>query len=201
MREDVEKAITELDIGAPTQLAVPLPLPSPPESSPSSNRTTVDLRQRELPAPVLPADEESIHLPRRRSALPWVALLATAGSCGAWWLSHHRSAGSGSATTLATAASTNPQPSAPVATPAATAQVPLVVRDRDAGPDAPDASAAAASAASHPALSPSKASPSLGPTTSATHHGSPGKVGPGNVHKFPRKHHSTRHHPSQKGGA
>jgi serine/threonine protein kinase len=200
MREDVERAIAEVDIGGATQLAVPLPSPSPPESSPSSNRTTVALRQRELAAPVLLAeDEESFHLPRRRSALPWVALLATAGSCGVWWLSHHRSAGSGSAPTLATAAPTNPPPSAPVLTPAATAQVPVVVRDRDAGADVPDASTAAASA--RPALSPSKSSPALGPTTSATHHGSPGKVGPGNVHKFPRKHHSTKHHPGQNGGA
>jgi serine/threonine-protein kinase len=210
MREDVDRAIAELDIGGPTQLAVPLP--SPPESSSSSNRTTVDLRQRELPAPVLLADEESIRLPRRRSALPWLALLATAGGCGAWWLSHHRSPGS--ASTLAAAAPTNPPPSAPPATPAvASAQVPLVVRDRDAGVDAPDASTAAVSAAStaavsaastaapHPALSPSKASPSLGPTTSATQHGAPGKVGPGNVHKFPRKHHGAKHHPGQNSGA
>jgi serine/threonine-protein kinase len=196
MREDVERAIVELEIRGPTQLAVPLPSPGPPESSPSSNRTTVALRPRELPEPAVPAVEESIHVPRRRSALPWVALLVTVGSCGAWWLGHHRNASSGSPSTLATAASANPPPPIPVVTPAATAQVPVVVRDRDAGADAPDASTVASSISSRTAPAPSKSSPALGPATSATHHRSPEKVGPGNVHKFPRKHHSAKRHPT-----
>jgi serine/threonine-protein kinase len=199
MREDVTRAIAELEVRGPTQLAVPVPPPSTPESSPSSNRTTVALRQREVPRPAWPAVEESIHLPRRRSALPWLALLVTAAGCGAWWLGHHRSSGSGQASTLATAPPTHAEPAAPIVTPAGTAQAPVVVRDRDAGADVPDAGVTVAPAPSRAAPSPSKSPPPLGPTTSATHHGAPGKVGPGNVHKFPRKHHGAKRHASQNG--
>jgi serine/threonine-protein kinase len=199
MREDVERAMAELEVRGPTQLAVPVAAPTLEpvlESSPSSDRTTVALRQRELPEPPPPAVEESIRIPRRRSALPWLALLFVAGSGGAWWLSHRGSRSAGEASPLAAAPTTIAGPSVPVVTPASSGQAPVVVRVRDALADTPDASSVAASASSRAAVPPAKSSPPLGPPTSATHHGSPGKVGPGNVHKFPRKHHSAKRHPS-----
>jgi serine/threonine protein kinase len=200
MRADVERAIAELEVRGPTQLAIPVvsaPLrPAPLESGSSGQQTTLEVSQRDLRevSPDLrevsrPAAEESIRIPRRRSALPWLALLI-AGGGGAWWWSHHHggsNADSGSTIAAATATAQPP----PVAAPATSAQVPLVVRDRDAGMDA----AAASAASSRDAGLAAKSSPSLGP--SATHHGPPSKVGPGNVHKLPRKHHSAKAHPTQ----
>jgi serine/threonine protein kinase len=207
MREDVERAIAELEVRGPTQLAVPAPPPSGQpvlESSPSSDRTTIDRRQQDLLEPAPPAVEESIRLPRTRSALPLLALLFVAVSGGAWWL-RHRGGSAGEASPLAAAPTsplaaaptTIPGPGMPGVTPVGSAQAPVVVRDRDARADAPDGSSVAAAASLQTAGPPAKSAPSLGPTTSATHHGSPAKVGPGNVHKFPRKHHSTKPHPSQ----
>ncbi len=201
MRADVERAVAELEVRGPTQLAIPVvsapPRLAPLESGSSGQQTTIEVSQRDLRevSPDLrevsqPAIEESIRIPRRRSALPWLALLI-AGGGGAWWWSHHHGGLSADPGSTIAAASATAQPTPPVAAPSTSAQVPLVVRDRDAGMDA----AAASAASSRDAGPAAKSSPSLGP--SATHHGSPGKVGPGNVHKLPRKHHSAKAHPTQ----
>jgi serine/threonine protein kinase len=194
MREDVERAIVELEVRGPTQLAMPVPSapprPPPPESGSSGQQTTLEVSRRDLQEVSRPPVEESIRLPRRRSALPWLALLI-AGGGGAWWI-HHRASGGADASSMSAAAPAIPEPTAPVAAPPTGAQVPVVMRDRDARADLPDAAASAASSRDA-GLAAAKSSPALG--TSATHHGSPGKVGPGNVHKLPRKHHSAKPHP------
>ncbi len=198
MRKDVERAIAEIQVRDPTELAIaaaPAPIPSAFESVSSSAQATVDLSARDL-LPPRPPIEESIHLPRKPSFLPWLALVI-AGGAVALWVHHHMGARSGEAATLAAAppaappVTADPGPSSP----AANAQVPVLVRDRDAGADAPDASSTNASVRSDRV--PVKGSPSLVPATGATHHVSPGKVGPGNVHKLPRKHHSAKPRPSQ----
>ncbi len=195
MREGVQRAVAELEVRGPTQLAMPVPSapprPPPIESGSSGQQTTIEVSQRDLREVSRPEVEESIRIPRRRSALPWLALLI-AGGGGVWWWSHHRGAWSLDPGSTIAAAPATPGPTPPVAVPAASAQVPLVVRDRDARADLPDAAASAASSRDA-GLAAAKSSPALG--TSATHHGSPGKVGPGNVHKLPRKHHSAKPHP------
>jgi serine/threonine protein kinase len=196
MREDVERAVTELEVRGPTQLAVPVAAVAARspllESGSSGQQTTIEVSQRDLREDSRPVAEESIRLPRRRSALPWVMVLI-AGGAGAWWVHQRASAGRDAGPTIA-ATPAIPEPTAPVATPGTSAQVPVVVRDRDARADAPDAAAPAPGASRDAGLA-TKSPPSLGP--SATHHGPPGKVGPGNVHKLPRKHHSAKPHPTQ----
>jgi eukaryotic-like serine/threonine-protein kinase len=192
MREDVERAIAEIQVRGPTALAItayPGSLPPAFESVSSGAQATVELSARDL-QPSQPPVEESIHLPRRRSFLPWLFLLV-AGAGGAFWVHRHMSASTGEFGSIL-----SPPPSSAVPGPssaAASTQAPVVVRDRDALADAPDASPPAASASARADHVPANAPP---PTTSATHHPPPGKVGPGNVHKLPRKHHAAKPHPS-----
>ncbi len=204
MREDVHRSIAELEVRGPTQLAVPVasapPRPVPLESGSSGQQTTIEVSQRDLrevsrdlPEVSRPGVEESIRIPRRRSGLPWLALLIV-GGVGAWWWSHHREGWSTDAGSTIAAAPATAEPTPPVAAPATSAQIPLIVRDRDAGTNAAAATASAASLRDA-GLAAKSAAPSLGP--SATHHGPPGKVGPGNVHKLPRKHHSAKAHATQ----
>ncbi len=198
MRADVERAVVELEVRGPTQLAIPAPpapsrLPDFAQVS-SGDQTTIELREgdlRETPRREAPraAIEESVRLPRERSVLPWLALVVAAGVGASFWLHHRAGVGAGQASTITGALPATPELGASSAGRAGGAPVPMVVRDCDA--DAPDGSAIAASAAS------AKSAPSLMPTTSATHHAPPGKVGPGNVHKLPRKHHSAKRHPTQ----
>jgi eukaryotic-like serine/threonine-protein kinase len=202
MREDVERAIAELEARGPTQVAVPaLPVPRAPgvESGSASDRTTLAIRPGGRSEPPRPeVDDEPIELPRRPSGLPWVALVVAAGAVTTWWLGHRGGAGGAEeASTLAAAPPAISPPGVPVVAPVVNGQAPVVVRDRDARADAPDALGTLPSAPARAAASPPKASPPLGPTTSATHHGSPGKVGPGNVHKLHRKQKPARPHPTQ----
>ncbi len=200
MRADVERAVTELEVRGPTQLAIPapaVPVPQPDVASvSSSDQTTIELSARDLraapPEASRPAIEESIRLPRQRSALPWFALVLAAGIGAMLWL-HNRGGGvPGQASTILAAPPAIQELGGAGASSAASA---AVGRERDAAADAMGAPATAASAAALAA--PAKSAPSLVPTTGAAHRSPPGKVGPGNVHKLPRKHHSAKPHPSQ----
>ncbi len=89
MREDVARAISELEIRGPTQLAIPAPPPPPPaplrpvfETVSSGEQTTVELSAGDFREESRPAVEESIHLPRRRSSLPLIALVGR--GAGRW---------------------------------------------------------------------------------------------------------------------
>ena len=141
-------------------------------------------------APVPDRTEESIHLPRRRSVLPWLLLVALGAVGTKVWLNHRATVAAAAAAAVApTAASSGPVTALPAPPP--TAQAPLVVRDRDASPDpasGPKTAAAPSSSAS------GKAAPAAAPTTSATHHGAPAKTPPGAVHKTPHKHHANKAH-------
>ena len=205
MREDVRRAVAELEVSGPTQLAVPSPFAMPrpyaatePVSVSASDQPTVMVGTGDLLAPPLSPfaplgthTEESIHLPRRRSVLPWIALVALGAVGTKLWLNYHRAAVSAAeAETVAAAAAAAAPPasasSVPIPVPAPTAQAPLVVHDRDASPDSPAGKAAIAAAAAS-----GKASTAGAPTTSTTHHAG-GKTGPGTVHKTPHKHHATK---------
>jgi serine/threonine protein kinase len=195
MREDVEHAVAEIQVRGPTELAIASPvslLPPAFDSVSSSAQATVELSARDL-QPSRPPVEESIHLPRRRSFLPWFVLLV-AGGGAALWVHRHLGASGGEIAGITSAPPPRADPGPSTA--AASAQVPVVVRDRDALADAPDA-LPAASASARADRAPPSGSPSLVPTTSATHHAPPGKVGPGNVHKLPRKHHAAKPHATQ----
>ncbi len=186
MREDVERAIAEIEVRGPTQLAIPdslAPRPPLPESVSSSNQATVELSARDLQRSAPPVDE-SIHLPRRRSVLPWFVLLLAGGAGVAFWMHRRAASSSAEASTIAAPPASDPAPAS--VAPPTTAQVPVVVRDAR-GDTAGSAPAASASARASSA-------PALVPTTSATHHGAPGKADAGSPHK-PRKHHAK--HPSQ----
>lgn len=199
MRADVRRAVAELEVSGPTQLAVasPFAVPrsvlSPGDPVSASDQPTMMVGTGDLMAPPLSPfaplgtqTEESIHLPRRRSVLPWVALVALGAVGTKLWLNHRAAASSAEAAAAVAAAA--PQVSAstaPIPVPAPTAQAPLVVRDRDASPDATGAKTAAATSAS------ASGKAAAVPTTSATHHGA-GKTGPATVHKTPRKHHTTK---------
>ena len=186
MREDVERAIAEIELRGPTQLALPdshAPRPPLPESASSSNQATVELSARDL-QPSAPAVDESIHLPRKRSVLPWFVLLLAVGAGAAFWMHRRAGASAGEASTIAAPPVSEPAPA--IVAPPVTAQVPVVVRDARGDADAPSPAASASARAS--------SAPALVPTTSATHHGPPGKVDAGSPHKS-RKHHAK--HPSQ----
>jgi serine/threonine-protein kinase len=216
MREDVRRAISELEVSGPTQLAVPSPLAVPaPRAATRSSEPTVrpgsvsgagssdhatllvesgDLVAPSNPFALLPnRTEESIHLPRRRSVLPWIALVGLGVLGTKLWMNHRASTtAEASATSEAPSAPASSAASAPLPAPAPTAQAPLVVRDRDASPEgAPGAKAAPASPS---AVASGKAAPAPMPTTSGTHHGTPGKATQGPVHKTPHKHHGGKAH-------
>jgi serine/threonine protein kinase len=202
MRADVERAVAELEVRGPTQLAIPAPAlpPRQPDvaSSSSGDQTTIELSARDLreaPREVSrPAIEESIRLPRQRSALPWFVLVLAAVIGAMLWFHHRGSAVSGQASTILGAPPAIPELARPGASPATSAETAVVGRDRDAAADAMGPPATAASVAT---AASGKSAPALVPTTGAAHRSPPGKVGPGNVHKLPRKHHSTKPHPSQ----
>jgi serine/threonine-protein kinase len=76
MRADVKRALAELD---PTQATRPPPTPP----LPSTREPTMELSERDIVKPY--GLDESIRIPKTRSALPWVALLLVAGlALGAW---------------------------------------------------------------------------------------------------------------------
>jgi serine/threonine protein kinase len=95
MRDDVGRAIVELDGVAPTQHAVVAPS-VPPRSSPPpppaplavpAPEATVEVSERDL-EPSLPVLGTQPRRRRRRSILPWVALALFAGIGTKLWLDH-----------------------------------------------------------------------------------------------------------------
>jgi serine/threonine protein kinase len=196
MREDVKRAIAEIQGTGPTQLALEPPPSMSPAPAPSGEQTTLELSESDLDAPFAPAlggmpaperTEESIHIPRRRSIVPWLMGIAALVIGGKLWFAHHAASRAGDASNLpaSTSASAAGDLAAPDASAPASAQVPVFTRDRDAGPDVPGPAKPASSALAGALPKPADAGPA------STHHAS--KVGPGNLHKLPRKHHSKTH--------
>ncbi len=189
MLEDVRRAVAELEARGPTWLAVPtgLPpsLPAPPVArSPSEDQTILELSEGDLQDSSRPPLEESIRLPRQRSVLPWLALLAlVAVGAKLLWPVHRAPYATGDALTVTPA----PDPGASSAAPGASARVPVIVRERDAGSDSQSATTMVPGASPSASAGPAKPSSALPPTSPPP--SVPAKVGPGNVHKLPRKHH------------
>jgi serine/threonine-protein kinase len=210
MRDDVRRAIAELDGHARTQVAVsaPPPAPAPPtppaeatmEVSARDLETSVSLQATRRLGPNPPAGDASsgdeslrlpsIRLPKGRSPLPWVALVLVAGAGGWFWLGARRTAR---------------HPTAPATQASAAPAADSTTHDAgiETQPTAP-ASAPASSQAHAPAALPSAApthaaaSPPPAPpaAATATHHAMAPKVGPGNVHKLKGGHHARRPPPS-----
>jgi serine/threonine protein kinase len=193
MLEDVKRAMAEIQVSGPTQLALEPPPSVSPRRVPSGEQTTLELSGRDLlPSaadgapplvpPVPQTTDESIHIPRRRSILPWVALAAAAAIAGKVWFDHRAADSSGapaSAGAATVTAAAQESASAPGGAPLAPA-----THDRDGGSDsAKPAASTTAAAAGALARPPGSAAPVT------TQHAPAGKVGPGNVHKLPHKHH------------
>jgi serine/threonine-protein kinase len=190
MREDVKRAIAELQASGPTQLALEPPPSVSARHVPSGEQPTIELSQGDLAEPSVPAlpaprsrePSESIHIPRRRSIVPWLVLIGAVALGGKLWFSHRADSSAGASSTPASAApdvsasAAGPNTQAPRVTPAGDAGV-----DEGGSPKPPSSAATIASGAV--ARPPGSAAPA------ATHHAPAGKVGPGNVHKLPRKHH------------
>jgi serine/threonine protein kinase len=180
MLEDVQRAVAELEVSGPTQLAVPMGTPESPtglsgrRDVSAGDDTTVELSDGDLLRQAAgPVPEESVRVPKRRSIVPWLTLVALGAAGAKLWLNHRDR--SGDASSASTSESALPTGGA-----AASALAPVVVRERDASSGAPNAAPSA-----------SLSRPTAAPATSAPHT-APGKVGPGNVHKLPRKHHASK---------
>jgi serine/threonine protein kinase len=183
MRQDVQRAIEALDGGVgPTTVAAleaPAPAGAPDGSAPSAG-TTIELSASDLDVtrPHSDADEESIHIPKRRSILPWIALLLFGGVGAKLWLN---------ARAATTPVGTHPlesPPSGSVSAPVPSVAPPSSLDDA-AMASAPSPSASALpTAPSTPKPQPIAPPPSAG----ASHRAAPSKVGPANLHRLPRKH-------------
>ncbi len=79
MRADVRRALAELE----PRLQPSKPSPPPPVPPASTREQTMELSDRDIVKPY--GLDESIRIPKTRSALPWIALLFVAGlAFGAW---------------------------------------------------------------------------------------------------------------------
>jgi serine/threonine protein kinase len=182
MLEDVKRAVAELEVSGPTQLAIPGETPEPlaglsgRRDARSGEDATIELSDGDLLRQSAgPVPEESVRVPRRRSIVPWLALVALGAAGAKLWLDH--SDRSGNASSAPTAES-----GLPTAGAAPSALAPVVVHERDASSGTPSAP---------PSASLSKPTAAPAPATSAPHT-APGRLGPGNVHKLPRKHHPSK---------
>ncbi len=136
-----------------------------------------------------PRDEESIHVPKRQSVLPWVALLLAVCGGGKLWLDESR-----------------PQPVPPAPAAQDTAAADATDLARNGTPRATPAASATTPAQGHSTSAPSTPSvhasppvvvPAPSPSPSGTtHHAPPPRVGPGNVHKLEHGHHARRSKPA-----
>ena len=212
MREDVLRAIAELEAGARTVLALddpgsskpgsarpPAPpvlarMPLPPPRRPPSGDATVELIGSDLEV----AGDRSPSLPvvtppkrrRRRSLLPWVTLLVLGAIGGkvAWDARRAPAAGRAPVGTQAPA----PYAAAPPTIAPAAAAAPAAAGGSASGsmpaltsaPFAPPPPAPSAAPPPAPAPASAPASPAR---AAATHARPPPKLGPGNVHALPSK--------------
>ena len=203
MLEDVRRAVTEIEARGPTQLAIgavppprlpvpPLPFAAPappvPPSASFDEHTTIQLGDEDLrePSRVPVPIDESIRLPKNRSVLPWIALLAFAAlGVKLVWFGHRASSTPSEASALAPA----PDPGPSSAGPGASARAPVILREGDAATEPPDAAPSVPAPSTLASGAPARPMSAPG---SPGHHAPPGKVGPGNVHKLPRKHRATK---------
>ncbi len=120
MDADVARAIAQLEAGlGATRVASAAP-PARPNPAPPPERT-IELSESDLERRPACGMDESVHLPRKRSSLPWLALLLFAGIGAKLWLEAHRAGDSSStAPSNAAAASSGPALDAGPATRGAT---------------------------------------------------------------------------------
>ena len=181
MQRDIEKAISELDAGVgPTQLAIPTPAIAP--SASERDPTTLEISRRDLEAPkAVPARR----VRRRRSLLPWFAVLLFGGIAARLYVdARSRANAVAPAGSLDAGVLTDSSLRSPASLDAAPAESGAIV------PAVAPPPSASSSRAIAPAPS-SSSSSSAPPSSSATPHGhSAVKTGPATVPKIrPHKHH------------
>jgi serine/threonine-protein kinase len=110
MQADVRRALAEL--AAPAEPAAPAKPPPPPtlprktEPAAKASEPTIELSEGDIVRPPAYGLDESIRIPKRRSILPWLALVLVIGAAG--WFYVHRTP---SESTDATASASAPTPS------------------------------------------------------------------------------------------
>ncbi len=161
MSQDVRRALSELDAAKTGKLPGGLPADAPP-GAPLSE-ATVELGDTDIVRSQYGLDE-SVRIPKRRSMVPWIALLLL-GGVGAVgtkiWLDRRSAVNVAPTPPVASDVAPTPQPDAGHAAVPASSGVPMPVAD--AGPATADASVTHV--------------PS--PTPAATHHVAPKKKPPG----------------------
>jgi serine/threonine-protein kinase len=139
MREDFRRALAELrrrDAApaprAPVRSVAPASAQAPARAV--AAEPTIEISERDLERPPPYGMDESIRIPKRRSILPWLLLLALGGIGGKLWFDHRRG--------VTQPAATGPTSSAPVVGPSATAAASTGAHGGpDAGAPRPRASA------------------------------------------------------------
>jgi serine/threonine-protein kinase len=111
--------------------------------------------------------DESIHIPKRRSLVPWLLAIGVVAVAAKFWLGQRPGVAPSATGPVDTSASSSPE-ALPDASP------PEVAHDA-ASADAPKSAIAA--------------NPPPAGSAAPAHHAPAGKVGPANVHKLPHKHH------------
>jgi serine/threonine protein kinase len=175
MQRDVQKAISELDAGAAaTQLAIPPATRTPAPSSGERDPTTLALSRRDIEPP------QGAGARRRRSLLPWFAVLLFGGIGAGLYVDAHPHA-------TRTPPSATPSVVDAGGTAEVSASSSAVADAASRSPSPNDSAVAAASAPSH--------APTPSPSSSASSHPShapaPSKTGPATVPKIrTHKHHA-----------
>jgi eukaryotic-like serine/threonine-protein kinase len=180
MREDVQRALAEL---APVALAArPVQPPAIPPSSAARRPAkgpkvappdpTIEISASDLERPPAYGMDESIRIPKRRSILPWLALLLVGGGAFALWRDDARRAWA-----LRTFASWRASVEGPAASSAVDAGA-------SAAPDAGARGTGDAGAATAPGGSTTRST--AAPPGSTTHRTTPIKPGPSGAQRLPR---------------
>jgi serine/threonine-protein kinase len=191
MLEDARRAIGELDGNARTQLAVSTPPPplSRPDTTTELSARDVETVESLIPTRKLeekPVDRESVRIPKRRTVLPWLALLLAVCVGGKLWLDR-RAARPPPAPSPAADESAAPSASEPTRN-AAAHEPPSSSATASAPPRVAPPVASSASVHAAPAPVP----PATSASASAPHHTVPPKAGPSNVRKLQPGHHARR---------
>jgi serine/threonine-protein kinase len=178
MQRDVRKALSELDVVGPTQLAVPATR-SPEPSAGEREPTTLEMSRRDVepPRPVR----------RRRSLLPWVALLFFGGIGARLYLdaTSPKTTPADDATGARVDAVDAGAPAPPPAAPAPAIADAAAAEKEDATPRSEEPSRHTSGvAAPSPAASHATAAPTALPSGAPAHPRVSPKSGPANVHKL-----------------